>query len=140
MTNHVRRQIRDSVMSTLAGLVTTGARVYQNRVYPVKETPGLIVYNGDESSEPETIGTRKVNRILNLNIEGYASSDNALDQIAKEVEVALSADETLGGIAIDSYLIATTFEFSDGDTPAGVVTLTYQVQYRTLITAPDVAI
>lgn len=140
MANHVRRQIRDAVFTSVTGLATTASRAYKNRVYPVREIPGLIVYNGNEDSEPDTIGTRSTTRVLNLNIEAYATSDDVLDEICKEVEVALSADTTLGGLSKDCYLISTTFEFAEGDDPSGVATMTYQIPYRTSLTAPDTAL
>ena len=32
---HLRKQIRDDVVTTLTGLSTTGSKVYASRVYPI---------------------------------------------------------------------------------------------------------
>jgi hypothetical protein len=43
---HLRKQIRDNVVTALTGLSTTGSRVYGSRVYPMAAAnlPGLCVY------------------------------------------------------------------------------------------------
>ena len=46
---HLRKQIRDNVVTALTGLSTTGSRVYASRVYP--NLPGLCVYTKSESVE-----------------------------------------------------------------------------------------
>ncbi|MEY2654030.1 MAG: hypothetical protein RLZZ524_1058, partial [Pseudomonadota bacterium] len=45
MANHLRQQIREAVAGAVTGLTTTGARVYQGRVYPLEDAqlPGLTV-------------------------------------------------------------------------------------------------
>jgi len=50
---HLRKQIRDNVVTVLTGLSTTGSRVYASRVYPMAAAnlPGLCVYTKSESVE-----------------------------------------------------------------------------------------
>jgi hypothetical protein len=137
MADHARKQIRDYVLSLVDDLQTTKNRVFENRVYPIEELPGLIIYNGEEISEPDTIGSRGVNREFDVIIEAYGTSDDQLDEICKEVESAISADLRLGGLVKDCFLTNTSFQFSDGEIPSGSASMTYRTLYRTLITAPD---
>ena len=100
MANHLRRQIRERAATTLTGLTTTGSNVFQSRVYPMESAglPGLCIYTTDEAIEMQSMGgTRNVSRDLTLIVEGYATDsanvDDTLDQIGKEVEVAMSGGQ-----------------------------------------------
>ena len=98
MANHLRRQIREQVGTTLTGLSTTGSNVFQSRVYPMESAglPGLCICTQNEDVSIDAMGaTRKVGRDLELIVEGYATGsnlDDTLDQIGKEVETALAGD------------------------------------------------
>ena len=51
MADHVRKQIRDRLVTLLTGLATTGSRVYKSRVYnlaPTYELPCLLIYTLEE--------------------------------------------------------------------------------------------
>ena len=52
---HLRKQIRDNVVTALTGLSTTGSRIYASGVDPIAAAnlPGLCVYA--ESEEVATI-------------------------------------------------------------------------------------
>lgn len=117
MANHIRRQIRDAVAARLTGLATTGARVYVNNVDPLAATdvPALTIRNGGEQIERPGLGQPNayVRRIQTLIVTAYARATSApwdtLDQIAKEVEVAMLGTldaMTLGGLALDATLVA----------------------------------
>ena len=109
MANHLRRQIRERVATTLTGLSTTGSNVFQSRIYPMESAglPGLCVYTQEESVGIQSMGgTRNVSRDLTLIIEGYASAssniDDTMDAIGKEVEVAMAGDIEINNLAQDS--------------------------------------
>ena len=148
MADHIRQQIRERVATTLTGLTTTGSRVYQSRVYPMTETnmPGILIYSTSEDSEIDVMGsTGTLNRLLNLTVEGYVKSttefDDKIDDICKEIETAMAGDQTMNGLAKNSFLAGTEINYSgEGEQPIGVVTLNYVVQYRTATNAPDVAV
>lgn len=135
---HLRKQIRDSIVTAVTNLATTGARVYRTRVYPLAsgKLPGLCIYTGSETSEADTL-TRpriKTNR-LEVMVEAYASAvtnlDDTLDQICTEVEEALVVDVTRGGKAKDTVITGTEIEFSgDGEKPVGVARMTVLVTYQ----------
>jgi len=146
MTTHVRQQIRDRIASNVTGLTTTGDRVYKSRVWPLNADtmPALLVYSTSEDSATDIMGPSLVtNRELSVVVEGYVRNitvyDDKVDTIAKEVEIAMAADQTLNDLAKFSYLSGTEISYSgEGDQPIAVVSMTYLVQYRTAVDSPDV--
>lgn len=143
---HVRKQIRDDVVSTVTGLVTTGSRVYKSRVYPLAtdKLPALFVYTNSEASERiSNDGTYE--RTVTINIEALVQAntgyDDTLDLIAKEVEIAIQADLTLGGLAKDTRLVSFETDFSDqSDKPLARGTIQIEVDYYTIEGAPETAV
>ena len=148
MANHLRRQIRERAATTLTGLSTTGSNVFQSRVYPMESAglPGLCIYTTEETVEIQSMGgTRNVSRDLTLIVEGYATDsanvDDTLDQIGKEIEIAMSGDITLNDLAQDSYLSSVEITLSgDGSTGIGKITHSYTVVYQNAENAPDAAL
>ena len=147
MANHLRRQIREAVATTVTGLTTTSTRVFQSRVYPLElaDLPALLVRTESETSEPSTIhGPRLLMRLLTVTVAGVAQAnadiDDTLDGICKEVEIALASDLTLGGKCKTVTLTGTEIELQgSSESPVGKATLTYAVEYWTAENAPDVA-
>ena len=148
MANHLRRQIRERAATTLTGLTTTGSNVFQSRVYPMESAglPGLCIYTTEETVEMQSMGgTRHISRDLTLIVEGYATDsanvDDTLDQIGKEVEIAMSGDIKLNNLAQDSYLSSVEITLSgDGSTGIGKITHSYIVVYQNAENAPDSAL
>lgn len=148
MANHVRQQIREYFGTTLTGLTTTGNNVYESRVYTMQENtlPALVIYTKSETSEPLVIGTdRLMERALSVVVEAYCKAvsnfDDTIDTISKEVEQAIAADTTLGGLAKDTYLESTEIEYTgEGEQPVGYVTLTFLTNYYIQETNPDIAV
>lgn len=137
---HVRKQIRDAVVTAVTGLTTTGSNVFRNRVFPLETSklPGLCVFTKSESVDFDTLHIpRSIMRTLDLGVEAYvvatSNYDNTLDTIAVEVEVALAADVTLGGLSKDLQVTAFEADFiGDGEQTVAVGRFTVLVQYRTL--------
>lgn len=147
MANHLRRQIREAAAALVTGLGTTGARVFQMRIYPLQaaELPGLLVFTNDETAERLTFPAPSIiERRLELVVEGYARAtsnlDDTLDGIAKEVEVAIGGDHGLGGLAKSATLRSTQVEMVDADQPVGMVRMIFDVVYMVREGAPDVAL
>ena len=148
MANHVRQQIREYFGNTLTGLTTTGSNVYESRVYTLQEDtlPSLVIYTKSESSEPIVIGTDRVmSRELSVVVEAYCKAtsnfDDTIDTISKEVEEAIAADRTLGGLAKDTFIESTDIDYTgDGEQPVGYVTLTFLTNYYVQETNPDIAV
>ena len=144
---HLRQSIRERVAADVTSLVTTGANVFQSRVFPVEDSslPCLLVYTTSEESEvTEMASPRPITRMLNVVVQGVvgaAQPDDTLDLISKEVEVAMAADVKINNLANNSFLSSTEIEFnSDGAKPIGTVVLNYSVEYRNLDNNPETAI
>jgi len=148
MANHVRQQIREQFGTTLNNLTTTGTRVYQSRVYPLATggTPALLIYTKSEDSAPEVMGTNRLStRNLTVAVEIYVKAtsnfDDTIDTSAKEVEIAIASDPTLGGLAKDCFLESTEIDFNpEGEAPLAFATLNFLTNYYVQEQAPDVAV
>ena len=148
MANHLRRQISERAATTLTGLSTTGSNVFQSRFYPMESAglPGLCIFTKDETAEISVMGaTRTVQRDLDLVVEGYAKTatnlDDRLDQIGKEIEVAMAGDIDLNSLADDSYLSSVEISYSaEGENPVGIIRYNYSVIYSNAENAPDAAV
>jgi hypothetical protein len=99
---HIRKTIREHVVTTVTSLSTTGSNVYETRYFPLQtgNLPALIVYTLDESIEDYTLGrnTRTQQRSLNL----------------------------------DTKLVATEIEFDTASQKTGLMRLTYLINYNTV--------
>jgi len=145
---HVRKTIREYFGSQLTGLTTTGSNVFESRVYPMQSAklPAIIIYTTTESSEEVAFSSKRVqNRMLSVEVQGFVRAisnfDDTLDLIAKEVEVAILDDPSLGGLAINTELTNTQADYSgEGEQPVGTIRLTFDVQYRTETGQPETAI
>ena len=137
---HIRKTIREHVVTTITSLSTTGSNVYETRYFPLQtgNLPALIVYTLDETVEDYTLGqnTRTQLRSLNLIIEahcrGTANIDDTLDTIAEEVEEAMVTDITRGGNAKDTKLVSTEVDFDTASQKTGLMRLTYLISYNTV--------
>lgn len=152
MPNHIKTQLRDAAVTACTSLTTTGANVFAARPdeRPLKDTelPALTIYTDRESQERASRlanGDYRIVRQLELRIRGYAKStgdiDATLDTIAKEVEVALAADITLGGKAKDLVPLEQMKDITaEAEKPTAYIEMIFLVEYDTAQSAPDVAL
>ena len=137
---HVRKAIREHVVTTITSLSTTGSNVYETRYFPLQTAnlPALLVYTLDETVEEYTMGsnTRTQHRSLNLIIEAHCRGtdniDDTLDTIAEEVEEAMVTDISRAGNAKDTKLVSTEIEFDTASQKTGLMRLTYLISYSTV--------
>jgi len=148
MANHIRQQIREAIATAVTGLATTGARVYQSRVYPLETAnlPALLVYSDSDTSEPMTIhAPRVLQRSLSVRVVAIAKAvadvDDTLDKICKEVETALANPVSGLTMAKTVTLTGTQLEMvGTAEQPAGAANMQYQIDYFNAENAPDVAL
>lgn len=110
------------------------------------ELPAVNVASIDDTTDEESSSSapRDLFRTYTLRIVGWVSVpspsggpetgvDNALDDLALELETALDADVTFADTASDSYVSGTEFDegLSAGDRPMGAAVLTLVAKYRT---------
>lgn len=143
---HQRKLIRDAVKAALIAEGTdAGTRVINNRtgVWPIRlleQGPACSVYAVEEAVIPDSKNTspKKLSRILTLAIEGAVLAapagdvDDAIDELALQIERAMHRDQTFGDTCGKSTLTGTLIEITtEGETEIGNVRLAYDVEYFT---------
>ena len=144
MSDHCRARIRAAIVAALTGLATTGARVYPGRVRPLGQghAPTLLIYAVTERSNIDAIRSpAPLMRELTVAIDGLVSGvnppDDMLDQIALEVEPAMVADPSFGGLTKSVILKSTRISArGEGETVLGEIHMEYEILYRTPENAP----
>ena len=136
---HVRAQIRDRLMTILAGLPTTGNRVYRSRVHPMTAgtMPGICVYCGREKATGGTL--KATEKAVDVVIDAYVAGseyDDDTDQIQAEVEAALFGDFANGryfvGLVTNlAYATAESRYFGNAAQKHGILRMIYEATYKT---------
>jgi hypothetical protein len=143
---HVRTQIRDAVVAALMGLATTGSRVHKSRVYPrdTSQLPCLLVLAGDEDIDHsfQAALDRDLVVVVRCAAKDSAELDDVLDVMLAEVEVAMQAAGTLGGLAAEvSPPVSVSTQYAEGlEMPVGILDVRFQIQYVTAVGVPDAAL
>jgi hypothetical protein len=145
---HQRQIIRDYVIAQLIVANTAaGARVTNSRRddYRKGDLPAISVYTDEETVDQEQSNTapREYTRDLTMDIVGWVfpgdNVDNGLDDLAVQIEAMMDGDRYLGTIpplADTARAANTTLQSTkrairnEGDTPVGVIKLSYLVTYR----------
>lgn len=148
MADHLRKRIRGAVITACTGLATTGSRVYAGRVDPLPDTQGatLLVDMGPEEIVASSLGgagrllERRLGLVLRAMVKTHAATYlDTLDQIAKEVEVALAADQTLGGLV--KWVQPESMEEPEldgqGDKVVASLVMRFACFYYAALNAPD---
>lgn len=148
---HHRETLIEGLRDLLQAAGTSmGSRFYRGRKLPVEDTelPAGLIYQGDEESrfDSETSDHLK-RRGLETFVELHHKSDptalndpdleTKLNELAREVEVALEADPTLGGRCLFFMHVGSVTRIEDGESDRGAIRLQLNIQYRTLRTDPS---
>lgn len=147
MTTHIRKAIRAAAVTALTSLTTTGARVYDSRVYPMQDAqlPGLRIDTADEQVAIGSLGvSRLCERTLDLVVQACVKENltynDTIDTIIKEVEIAIAANQGIGGAKYVQLKSINVANAGEGEKPVAVATMTFEVFYITALGAPDVAL
>jgi len=141
---HARTQIRDAAVTLLTGLTTTGANIVAGRVWKHDDSKVAVLSvttNNDtlvdDQQSLDSKETRSARLVIDGEVRAQADSDATLDLIDAEVQTALMADDTLGGLVKFLEFVSAEKEISeDGDRAAGKVSIEYEFVYRIDRTAP----
>lgn len=150
MADHVRKQIRDGAVAALlaaSGTATWQTRVFENRNYVLQDAdvPCLRVYTNNGASRVSSMGAARVReRVAELVVEccskKAAGMDDELDQMAKEVEQVIDANQGVGGAKSVEPRVEEVDMDKEADREVGVLRLTFDALYYTRQGSPDVAI
>lgn len=147
---HMHKNIRDAIETAVTGLTTTGSNIFPQSVYPIAQgiLPSLAIFALEEEIDLDAMGNTPIQmRTLEVAIEGLAQGaakgpSDTLAQIAAEVEAAMAADLTLGGLVTTLGLTEINYFYGDEETakPTGAIRLTYAVEYRTTTLDPTTSV
>lgn len=144
--SHVRTQLRIALGTALAGLPSVPA-VYINRARPLDSThaPCVRITTPQERIEPMGVSVGIQDRTVTVLIEAFVKAaplDDAADQAGLEVEQAIEAAGTLGGLIKGAMqLEEVRLEIEDTTSPPlAMLRMAYTAQLYTLASAPDTAI
>lgn len=133
---HVRRQIRDAIITQLTGSTNALNNVYSMRVYPISKDslPAIIVYTKEETAENETIGdptsVRDLVAVVEIYVKQQNDPDREIDLITEQVEAILGIDNDLNGTAKFIEYQGIDIEHSgEGDNAAFVASMQYSIIY-----------
>lgn len=144
MANHIRKQLRDALATRLTGLTTTGSRVHGHRVDPLQLSalPALVVRcEGDDATIVSVHAPALQERVIRVIVAGYAAAgsvpEDTLDQIGKEVEVALATALTVAGESVLLSYVRSELSYEAGEQVAGQIEIEYSARVFTAANAPD---
>jgi hypothetical protein len=135
---HPRKAIRHAVANViLAAETDADDRVYatQKLLYPLRVLPAISVYTPREKSTLDETAPRELDRKLDVIVEALLEAgenvDDAMDDMAEQIERAMDTDPYFGSLVFQSNLIETeTVSEPDGDRQIGQLTMTYTLSYR----------
>ncbi len=130
-------QIMVAAKSAITGLTTTGSNVERGRTRPATGDDALSVYMGNDSPVMD-LGPGLMDWDLEVIIEAHTRSsteqiDSRLNQVRKEVHLAMMADHTLGLAFVIDVMPGPANEpelDAENNKPAGSQRIVYTVRYR----------
>lgn len=152
MADHLRQQIHAALVSAVNGLATTGARVYVDRdteARPldaaVSELPGLVLPDAGDNAETVTIGLsgimeRRLRVPIAAHVKAQSSPGATLNQILKELEVALAAASLAGAKSCFLVDVAEREISEVAETRTARQVFTFEIVYYTARGVPDTAL
>ena len=128
-----REQILSAIVTKLAPVAGVSGRVFRSQADPNPREldPFIAVEWSSEQAMADTV--QLLGRSLNVDVSVYTrgdAPDSLADPIMVDVHQRLTADPSLGGLAIDIQLEDASNEVIAADFPAAKVTHTYVVKYR----------
>jgi hypothetical protein len=136
MTDSIRERIVRDVVTAVEGITGySGLTVERNRPEPATKFPALVVVEGAQTSDDGMFGITDV-RLL-LDVEGYVAGADAVaantsaSTLMAEVVRAVLADETRGGLAVDTRETGTdlTIDRGEGRRPLVQFTVSFEIRF-----------
>lgn len=133
-----RKLIRQKLVDLISLRTRAEDRVFSSPARSAwqEQLPAILIYSRNEQVQEFSTAPRTLRRQLRITIECLAQLDEALDDelddLTDEVEAAIGADETLGGIVVDCILEEIEMQLKgEGQTLIGTSSMTYLVTYHT---------
>jgi len=131
-----REQILAALQTTLAGTTGVSTRIYRSRIEPITngESPAIVIEPITDEPSINTSSYLKIDWTLRVRIVVIVRGtipDQAADPTVQSLFTKVLTDPTIGGLAKDIRPATQTFEVLEADTPAGLITCEFEIEYRT---------
>jgi hypothetical protein len=130
-----REAILAAIVTALAGTTGVGTRIYRSRpeAFSRAETPAIsIEWVADDPSIDTSLPTLTWRLTARIIVVARGDiPDQIADPVVESIHSKLTADQSLGGLAMDVQPVSVGFELVESDMPTGVVTCDYRIIYRT---------
>ena len=131
-----REQILAALKTTLAGTTGVSTRIYRSRIEPITngESPALVIEPITDEPSTNNSSYLKIDWTLRVRIVVIIRGtipDSVGDPTVESLFTKVLTDPTVGGLAKDIRPATQTFEVLEADTPAGLITCEFEIDYRT---------
>ena len=131
-----REQIIAALKTTLAGTTGVSTRIYRSRVEPITngESPAIVIEPVTDEPSINSSSYLKIDWTLRIRIVVIVRGtipDSVADPTVESLFAKVLTDPTVGGLAKDIRPATQTFEILEADTPAGLITCEFEIDYRT---------
>lgn len=133
----IREQILASIVTRLSAAPSLSGRVYRSRVEAFSRAESTAVLVEPISDQAEQTTIPRLDWALTVRVAVVARGaipDQVADPFAEEVHARMTADLSLGGLAMDVQPVGVSFEMIGADQPAGVISMDFRVLYKTSLT------
>jgi|TARA_R100001594_G_scaffold129366_1_gene167943 hypothetical protein len=132
----IRENILDAAKTALAGTTSVSTRIYRSRVTALSraESPALLLsWSNDTATQTTSLATLDHTLTIEISVIVRGDTpDEVADPIVESLHNKIMSNTALSNLISDIYLTTTTNENVDADQPAGVITCSYEIKYRTL--------
>ena len=131
-----REQILAALKTTLAGTTGVSTRIYRSRIEPITngESPAIVIEPITDEPSTNNSSYLKIDWTLRIRIVVIIRGtipDSVGDPTVESLFTKVLTDPTVGGLAKDIRPATQTFEVLEADTPAGIITCEFEIDYRT---------
>lgn len=133
-----RKAIRDAVSEALQTIPDLEEKIFTNRPTSMwsDECPVIFIYSGEEPVVLADVTVQRYRRDYNLKIQIRVKAndaiDDALDEIANQVEDVMKLDATFGDVALNSDLQYTSEPELSGDGQANFASIVLEYKFSYL--------
>ena len=131
-----REQILAALKTTLAGTTGVSTRIYRSRIEPITngESPAIVIEPITDEPSTNNSSYLKIDWTVRVRIVVIIRGtipDSVGDPTVESLFTKVLTDPTVGGLAKDIRPATQTFEVLEADTPAGLITCEFEIDYRT---------
>jgi len=135
---HIKKAIRDEIVSILMNVTPAGANVFASKVYPLtkQQLPAICVYTLNENIDHLTLGKpRRQERTIELGIDIFVRANDSYDDDIDAIQVVV--EQVLYNAKINSItqldLTSTSLSLSnEGDQTTGRLAMTFDAYCHTI--------